>query len=184
MAKRFFVKPDGSKVSLFEAPYKYGVRVYKSDCKKAAIGNPEQCLIALGAKRDKNVEAAFIGSGKDAYLVFRGKPNAPSPQMRVAHALHFTIRAMAARVRDFFDTHRGAVTLDIELSAPTPGRTLAHRAKLNKARMERIKAGTHEVKKRDKAAATRIMRLGVPHRPKAAIEKNVVSIHPKADAAT
>jgi len=122
--RRYYVAGNGAKYPLYEAPYDYTIAVYKSDCKKAVIGDTEQCLIALGAMRDKRVEGAYIGSGKDAYIIFkafRGKP---------AHAMHFTLNAQASRVRDFFDTHKGVTTQHITLSAVTAGRTRDHRSKI------------------------------------------------------
>lgn len=175
MPKRTYKTPDGVIYPMFEAPYKYDITVYKSDCKKATIGDPNHCLIALGARRDPSVIDAHIGSGKDAYLIFK------ATKLRKAHALHFTIAAAAARVRDYFETHKGVTTQIVTLSAPTAGRTHEHRKKLNAARAKRIKEGKHVVKSRGKSK-TRIMRLGVPHRPKATIVNNVVSLEPR-DAA-
>lgn len=168
--KRYYVTPEGKKFPLFEAPYDYWIPIHKKDCKRAIIGDPNGCLIALGAQRDPLVLGAYIGSGKDAYIVFR------ESAVRKAHALHFTISAAAARVRDYFDTHRGEVKTTVRLSAPTAGRTLSHRSKLNKARYRRIKAGEHTVKRRGKPNATRIVRLGVKHRPRATLVKNEVTI--------
>ena len=175
--RRFYVTPEGVKYPLFEAPYDYTIPVYKKDCKKAVIGDPYGCLVALGARRDPLVLGAYIGSGKDAYLVFR------ETAIRRAHALHFTISAAAARVRDYFDTHKGEVKTTVKLSAPTAGRTLAHRSKLNKARYRRIKAGEHTVSKRNRPNETRIVRLGVKHRPRAVVEKNEVTLVPRETAA-
>ena len=115
--KRYYVTPEGNKFPLFEAPYDYVIPVYKKDCKRAVIADPNGCLIALGAQRDPLVLGAYIGSGKDAYIVFR------ESEQRYAHALHFTISASAARVRDWFDTHKGEVKTTVKLSAPTAGRT-------------------------------------------------------------
>jgi hypothetical protein len=164
------VAGDGTKYPLYEATHSYAITVYKSDCRRAEVGDPGQCLIALGAKRDRHVEAAYIGSGRDAYIIFKGT------KLRAAHAMHFTINAQAARVRDYFETHKGATTQMIELSAVTNGRTLSARSKLNKARTARIKAGKHVPKKREKPQVTRIMRLGVKHRPKAVVKQGIVSL--------
>lgn len=169
MPNKYYMDGNGVKYPLSEAPYDYGITVYKSDCKKAVTGDPNQCLIAKGIKRDRSVEAAYIGSGKDAYVIFKAS------KTRKAYALHFTINAQAARVRDFFDTHKGVTTQDLKLSAPTPGRTLAYRRKLNKTRAAAIKAGTHKVKPRG-PSKTRVMRLGVHHRPRASVEHNAVSV--------
>jgi hypothetical protein len=175
-AKQYYTAGNGKTYPLFEAPYKYPLTAYKSDCPKATTADPAGCLIALGALRDPAIEAAFIGSGKDAYLCFK------KTKLREAYALHFTINAKAARLRDHFDTHKGVMTQTITLSPPTAGRTLEHRAKLGKRRRAEIKAGA-PVKKRGKGNKTRIIRLGVPHRPRAKVENNVVSLTPKADEA-
>jgi len=153
MAKRSYCTPEGVKYPLHEAPYRYKLTIYKSDCRKAEIANPSACLIALGALRDPAVLAAYIGSGRDAYLIFK------ATRLRKAYALHFTLTAAAARVRDYFDTHKGTKTQDIVLSPPTAGRTLEHRAKLGKKRREEIKNGA-QVKKRGKPSQTRIVRGG------------------------
>ena len=171
--RRFYVTPEGDKYPLVEAPYDYHIPVFKKDCKKAVIADPYSCLIAMGARRDPLVLGAYIGSGKDAYVIFR------ETKQRRAYALHFTISAEAARVRDYFDTHKGEVRTMVKLSAPTAGRTLAHRSKLNKERARRIKAGEHTPKKRGKPNVTRIVRLGVKHRPRASIERNEVTVVPR-----
>lgn len=177
MTKRIYVAGDGKKYPLVEAPYTYPITVYKTDCRKAHVGDPEQCLVALGALRDKNVEAAYIGAGKDAFVCFK------ATKTRKAYALHFTLNAKASRVRDYFDSHKGATTQTITLSPPTAGRTLEHRSKLNKKRRAAVKAGA-EVKKRTKQHTTRVMRLGpTAHRPKAKIENNVVSLPQQTDEA-
>ena len=168
--RRYYVAGNGIRYPLTEADRDYHIKIYKSDCKKAVVGDAAQCLIALGAKRDKRVDGAYIGSGKDAYVIFKALRGRP------AHAEHFTLNAQASKVRDFFDTHKGAVTTSIVLSAVTAGRTLDHRSKLGKKRAAAIKNGTHTVKTRGKPNATRIMRLGVKHRPKANITNNVVSM--------
>jgi hypothetical protein len=170
-----YVSGEGKRYPLHEATYDFPITVYKSDCRKAEIGNPEQCLIALGARRNKRVEGAWIGSGKDAYVAFK------AVRGRAAHVLHFTLNAKAARIRDFFETKKGATTQQIILSAVTAGRTRLHRAKLGKLRAKKIKAGKHVVKPRGKINATRIMRLGVAHRPTPNIENNVVSVGPRPE---
>ena len=168
--RRFYITPEGARYPLYEAPYDYVIPVYKKDRKKAIVADPYGCLIAIGARRDPLILGAYIGSGKDAYIIFR------ETKMRKAHALHFTINSAAARVRDYFDTHKGEVKTTVKLSAPTAGRTLEHRSKLDKRRATRIKAGEHTVKRRGKPNKTRIVRLGVKHRPHAVIEKNEVTL--------
>jgi hypothetical protein len=169
--KRYYKTPDGQRYQLFEAPYSYTITVYKTDCRKSIIGDPTQCLIATGAMRDKAVLAAYIGSGKDAYVIFK------ETKLRKAHALHFTINAKAGRVRDYFDTHKGVTTQQVVLSAPTAGRTLSHRSALGKKRREEIKAGA-EVKHRGKQTQTRVMRIGQKHRPRADLDGDTVTIQP------
>jgi hypothetical protein len=174
--RRYYVAGNGQQYPLSEADEEYPITVYKSDCRKAVVGDTAQCLIAMGAKRNKRVEGAYIGSGKDAYIIFKGTRGKP------AYAKHYTLNAQASRVRDFFDTHKGVVTQTITLSPVTAGRTLDHRSKLGKKRAAAIKNGTHTVKSRGKPNATRIMRLGVKHRPKAQIANNVVSLHERETA--
>jgi hypothetical protein len=173
MSQRFYIAGDGTKYPLIEAMTPFSIMVYRTDCKKAVVGDPYNCLIAIGARRIKHILAAYIGSGKDAYVIMKiGKQSKPV-------AVHYTINAKASRVRDTFDKAGAPETQVITLSAPTPGRTLAHRSKLGKARNQAIKAGG-PVKKRGKPNATRIMRLGVTHRPRAKIERNAVSLKKKA----
>jgi hypothetical protein len=62
---------------LEEADTDYSFRVYKSDRRKATIANPTACLLALGLKHDKDIAAVYIGSGKDAFVVFKGKGRRP-----------------------------------------------------------------------------------------------------------
>ena len=82
---------------LEEADTDYSFKVYKSDRRKSEIRNPTACLLALGLKHDPDIAAAFIGSGKDAFVVFKGKGRRPPI------ARHYVILAAAARVRDTFD---------------------------------------------------------------------------------
>ncbi|MES2694173.1 MAG: hypothetical protein V4773_11925 [Verrucomicrobiota bacterium] len=172
-----YVASDGTSYPLEEAQHDYPVMCFKSDCRKAVVSDPEQCLIAKGAARDKAVLGAYIGSGKDAYIIFRGKRGKP------AHAVHFTINAKASRIRDQFDKSKAGSTATIILKAPTDGRTLAHRRKLNKDRAERIAAGDHTPRSTGKKYVTRVMKLGLPHRPRAKIKDNVVSLFDNHDEA-
>ena len=149
---------------LEEADTDYSFRVYKSDRRKATIANPTACILALGLKHDPDVAAAFIGSGKDAFVVFKGKGRRP-PLAR-----HYVILAAAARVRDTFDKKGAPRTQWITLSAPTAGRTLDARATLNKRRAAAIKAGA-PVRKRATPSKPRITRLGIPSRPRPTVRK-------------
>jgi hypothetical protein len=157
-------KASGLSWPLKEADEDYTFKVYKSDRRKAVIGDPSRCLLAIGLKHDRNVAHAFIGGGKDAYIVFRGKGRLGE------YAKHYVVLAKAARVRDIFD-QRGAPDAQVlTLSAPTAGRTLAARDRMGKRRREEIKAGA-VVKKRPNNNRPRIVRLGVPPRPRPVVQK-------------
>ena len=168
--KRLYTAPDsGKKYPLFEAPYKYDIKCFRVDLRKAQRGSSDKCIIALGGLRDPAVEAIYIGAGKDAYVCFK------ATKLREAFALHFTINTEAQRVRDYFDTHADMLTKQITLSVPTAGRTLAYRAKLDKRRRAEIKAGA-EVKRRERPRQDRLARIGVPYRPRAIIVNNNVTM--------
>jgi len=154
--KRLYQAPDGKSYPLREADWNIGFKVYRSDRYKAVQGDPQRCLIALGIKRDKDVLDVFIGSGKDAYVVFKGKGK--------PFAVHFVLTKTATSLLDAFDKDRSAATKQIFLRKPTPGRTLAARRKMNKDRNRRIKNGEHKVKHRG-PNISRLTRLGVHHRP-------------------
>jgi hypothetical protein len=165
---RVYTAPNGTKYPLFEAEYDSAFKVYKSDRKRATIGDPWGCLIALGGKHKPEVLEVYIGSGGDAYVVYKGRLGKPP------YVLHFTIPAEAARVRDAFDTKGAPATQIVMLRAPTKARTIDARSKSNKAHKAKIKNGTHIVKPRGTIAKKRIMTLGVAHRPRARITPNGV----------
>lgn len=171
---RYYLTPDGVRYPLYEAPIPFTIKVYRKDCKDAVVGDPVQCLIAKGAKRHRNVLHAFIGGGKDAYVIMKngaeGKPI----------AVHYTLNAVAVRVRKTFDDHKKMAAQEITLAAPTAGRTMAHRSKLGKKRRAAIKAGA-EVKKRGKLTEAQIHHIGSKHRPVAKIVKNVVTVPTEKD---
>ena len=159
---------------LIEADTDYRFRAYKSDRRKAKRGDPTACILAMGLKHDKDVAAAFIGSSKDAFVVFKGKGRRPPV------ARHYVILAAAARVRDTFDQKGAPPTQWITLSAPTPGRTLDARAALNKRRAAAVKNGA-PVKHRATPNKPRITRLGIPSRPRPTVKKGtwtVPELHP------
>jgi hypothetical protein len=99
MAK-FYTAPDGTRYPLSEAKYNMSFKVYRSDRRKARIGDPGQCLLALGIRRDKDVLDVYIGSGRDAYVIFKAQDGEP------AHAVHFTIPTTTRRIIDAFDKDR------------------------------------------------------------------------------
>jgi hypothetical protein len=161
---------DGTEVPLFEGEYDTAFTVYKSDKRKATIGDPRECIEAKGLCRLPNVIEACIGSGKDAYIVYKG-----TPSRDFKHALHFTIPARSEKVRDAFDTKRGLNSQILMLKAPTKGRTLKHRRKLSRSLQARIKNGTHTVKP-GKSRKQRVHRLGVARRPKAKVTDHTVEV--------
>lgn len=175
--RRYYVAGDGKKYLLVEATIPFIFYVYRSDCKSAVVGDPWNCLVARGGRRHKNVLAMYIGSGKDAYVIM-SDPRGGEPV-----AVHYTISASAARVRDQFDTNKKLKKQPVTLSPPTAGRTLEHRSNLGKKRREAIKNGA-PVATRGKPNATRVHRIGVKHRPRAKlVADNVVSLVKEDEAA-
>ena len=160
---------------LEEADTDYSFRVYKAHRRKAVIGDPTSCLIAMGLQRDEDIAAAFIGSGKDAFVVFKGKvvahrcPPLRHPGCRREGARHLRPEGLSR-------------TQWLTLSAPTPGRTLEARRKLDKRRREEIKDGTRTVTHRDTPNKKRVTRLGVANRPKPIVSRGgewtVPELHP------
>jgi hypothetical protein len=178
---RFYTTADGVKFPLYEAMYDYHFTVHKVDCVKAKIADPEGCLLALGIKHDKKVLAAYIGSGRDAYIIFKARPGAPHSFQHVAHAVHFMIPTTSGRVRDYFDAHEGKEILALKLTPPTATQTKDAKATYDKVRAERIKNGEIVPVPRRQPRSTRITRLGVPHRPKAIISREGVTVPERAD---
>lgn len=123
---------------MIEAELPFPIQVYKMDAKKAKLVDAQNCVVALGAMRNKLIEDCFIGSGKDAYIAFKANMDHP------AYAMHYTINQRSAKVRDYFDTHKDVTQATITMSPVTPGRTHAHRKKLNKRRYEEIKNGAEK----------------------------------------
>src|SRR5215475_12823759 len=115
---RMYRTADGTLYPLTEAEYDMAFTVYKSDKRKSVIGDPLQCIEARGIKRDPNVLEAYVGSGKDAYVVFKARGRLG------AGARHFTIPAKSAKVRDAFETKGSPKTQVLWLRAPSAGRTL------------------------------------------------------------
>jgi hypothetical protein len=157
---RYYTAPDGVKYPLTEAPYSMSFTIYRSDRHKAHAGDPHSCLIAMGIKRNRDVKDVFIGTGRDAYVVFHARDDQP------AHAVHFVLGMTTRRVIDAFDLNKRATTMKIELKRPTKGRTLEVRRTMDKSRRQKIKDGAHTVKKRATPQTSRMRRLGIAHRPR------------------
>lgn len=164
-------KHDNINHPLTEAEYDTAFKVFKSDRKRATIGDPMACIEALGLRRLPNVAFAHIGSGGDAYVGFK---DATSPTGIVVR--HFVIPIKAARVRDAFEVKGAPPTQVLMLKAPTNGRTLSHRSVLGKRRRDEIKAGA-QPKKRGPQKNKRIVRIGVPPRPRAKVVKGEISFN-------
>jgi hypothetical protein len=139
-------------------------KTYKSDRRKAVQSDPHSCVLAKGIRRHKDVADVYVGSGLDAYVVFKATDDDE------AHAEHFIIRTSVRKIIDKFDVEKKCQSQIITLSKPTKGRTLAHRSKLNGRRNAEIKAGAKV--KPGKSRRPRVDRLGVPHRPRAPISKD------------
>jgi hypothetical protein len=178
---RYYTTADGVKFPLYEGMYDYHFTVHKVDCGKAKIGDPMDCLLALGIKHDKKVLAAYIGSGRDAYIIFKARPGAPHEFQREAHAVHYMIPTTSGRVRDYFDAHEGKEILALKLVPPTATQTKEAKANYDKVRSEKIKSGEIVPSPRKQARSTRITRLGVPHRPKAIITNIGVTVPERTD---
>jgi hypothetical protein len=163
-------KHDGTNHPLVEAEFDTAFKVYKNDRKKAVIGDPMNCIEAKGLKRLPNVSFAHIGSGGDAYVGFKDTESSTGITVR-----HFVIPAASAKVRDSFEIKGAPATQILMLKAPSNGRTLSHRAMLGKKRRDEIKAGA-QVKKRGAQKNKRIVRIGVPPRPRAKVVKGEVSL--------
>lgn len=155
---------------LVEAEYDTAFKVYKTDRRRATIGDPTGCIEAMGLRRLPNVQFAHIGSGGDAYVGFKDAESSTGITVR-----HFLIPTQSAKVRDTFETKGAPPTQILMLKAPTNGRTLSHRSALGKRRREEIKAGAVP-KKRGPQKRTRIARLGVGHRPRAKIVRGEVTL--------
>lgn len=157
---------DGREVPLFEADYDMSFDVYKTDKKKAVIGDPRHCIEAVGLCRLQNVTEAHIGASKVAIVVF-----GPTASRDFVHAVRFIIPASSAKVRDKFDLQKSLKSQTLRLSAPTKGQTMERDRVRQKARREAIKAGA-EIKKRGKPNRNRMQRIGVKQRPRALVTKN------------
>lgn len=167
---KFYKAPDGHRYPLKEAKYDMSFKIYKSDRRKAKQSDPQHCVLAKGIRRHKDVADVYVGSGLDAYVLFKATEEDP------AHAEHFTIRTTVRKVIDKFDTDKKCESQIITLSRPTKGRTLAARSKMNAARRAEVKAGAKVAKR--VAKKSRVARLGVPHRPRAPISSTgSVDVH-------
>src|SRR5215475_10578309 len=119
MSKRFY-KHEGVNHPMLEAETDALFEVFKSDRRKAVIGDPLECIEALGLRRLNGVVFAYVGSTKDAYLGIEDPLSPTKFRLR-----HYPSPAKAAKVRDTFDQKGAAKTQVLKLKRPTKGRTLA-----------------------------------------------------------
>ncbi len=159
-----------NKAPILEAMYNMDVKIFKSDRKNAVPSDPHSCIIAIGMMRLPNVIDAFVGQGKDAYLILliNGK----------VFAWHFVISTSARKVLDDFDTKGSAKTQTVTLRVPTKALKLAYRRKSNAKRRLEIKLGTGKpVTPRKPRRAARMDRLvhNTTHRERPPIRTEVVS---------
>ena len=157
---RTYKMADGTDVPLFEAPTDFDIQCYRTDRRKAVMGDPLRCIIAMGGLRHPQVREMYVGSGKDAYVVIEQHNG------RLI-AFHYVISASARHVLDAFDNNAGVKSQRVTLRAPTSGLTLAHRRVSNKRRRQEVANGA-VVKPRPRRKA-RITRIEIKHRPRAPI---------------
>jgi hypothetical protein len=149
-----------------EARHDMLFKAYRSDFRKAVIGDPWECIESKGIKHHRGVLEAYIGSGRNAYVVF--KPTEDEP----ATAVHFMISVKAGKIRDAFEQNKKLQTQELILRTPSKTQTLEARSVMNKKRNAAIKNGTHVPKKRGKPNSRRMERIGAPHRPRPDISRS------------
>jgi len=169
MAK-IYTTPSGERYPLVEARYNMAFTAYRSDRKKAVINDPRNCWAALGIRRDPEVLDVYIGSGRDAYVIFKATPDAP------AQAVHFIINTTMRHLIDAFDRDKTARTMTIELMRPSSSEQLSRRTAKAKERYVKTKAKgkakTETPAQRARTRRSRVQRIGVAHRPRAQISKS------------
>jgi hypothetical protein len=154
-------------------------KVYKSDRRKAKIGDPYGCWLALGIRRHPDVVDVYVGSGKDAYVVFKGR-GGEGP-----YAIHFIVGTSLRSLIDAFDKDKKTATQMLILRRPAESMTLEHRRKSNKKRAADVRSGKVTVKTRGPQKDTRITRIGMSPRPRVRIsESGSVSALVPIDAGT
>ena len=153
-AGQYYVDPDGNQFPVAEATVDLPLVVTPQDFKEGKPFSPGWCSVALPVRREAGVTDVYIGSGKDCYV------------MKGGTAIHHTVPAATRNLVDLVDAgHPPETAQPIVLRAPTQGRTLKHRSKLNARRHKQIKAGARV--KRRLTRRSRQQRLGVSHRPRA-----------------
>lgn len=156
---RFFTAADGTKYPLTEARHDMLFKVYKSDRRKCTERDPRNCLLARGIMRHPDVLDVYVGSGCDAYVVFK------ETEDDEAHAIHFGIRTKARRVVAAFDNDKTTQSIDLVLCKPPRAWRLDVRRESNARRRKEIKEGS-PVAKRGKRKAGNLTRFGQPRRPR------------------
>jgi hypothetical protein len=165
MSKKTYTARDGTNYPLKEAQYAMLFKAYRSDFRKSVIGDPWECVESKGIKHHRGVLEVYIGSGRNAYVVFKETEDTP------ATAYHFMISVKAGKIRDNFDQDKKLQTQELRLLPPSKTQTLNARSVMNKKRYAAIKNGTHVPGKRGKPNTTRMARIGAPHRPRPDISR-------------
>lgn len=163
----------GENIPLFEGEYDFPFVVTKKHAKGATIADPLNCIEARAIRSLSKVEEAYIGSGRDAYVVFKETNQRP-----FLHAVHFSIPTKAGSVRDNFDKEGSGADITLWLRAPSNSHRLEDRRLAERARDEAHKHGK-PIKKATKPKspnAVRMERLGVAHRPRASVKGNIFSV--------
>ena len=155
------------------------IDVYKTDCPKAKIGNPEEHDRGSAALRDKarRSEQYISGSGKGAYICFRIAMTSARPARCISPSMPRR-RGCAISLKS---TGGESTKHPIVAADGGPPCRIVPETSTPKRRAAEVKAGA-EVKKQTKLRETRVMRIGVPVRPKAKIKNNIVYL-PAKDAA-
>lgn len=164
--RRVYEDADGNRYPLYEATAHLAFKSYKADKKRAVIGDPHSCFVALGLRRLPNVRDVHIGLGKDGYVVFAKGPRSKKP-----YAEHFTLPAKTVQAAaKLFERGGSPPTQELTLRAPTAGRTLDHRSLLNRRRSKKVRAGART--KTHRARRPSVNRLA--RRPRAHVTNGMV----------
>ncbi len=162
---RTYTLQDGRSCPMKEALHDMPFKIYKTDRPRARQNDPHACVLALGVLRDRDVEECYIGSGGDAFVVFKETEDEPMI------AWHFKVKAAARRQVLEFDKNKKATSTQIILSKPPKSWKLDHRDKNNARRRKEVKEGAR-VKHRGPARKSRMMKFGIRGRPRPKVSRS------------
>lgn len=166
MPTRHYTAQDGNEYPLTEARYDMMFKVFKSDRRKCTPSDPHNCLLARGIMRHPDVLDVYVGSGLDAYVVFKETEDDP------AHAVHFGIRTKIRRIIDAFDKDKKTQSVDIILCKPPHSWRLDYRRAANSRRRKEVKEGSPVKKRKQPTNSVRVSRFGTGRRPAAQVSKS------------